>query len=211
MSSRCAVVSGLIAVLLCTAPVPLWAADPVSTVAARTRFERDTIYHVRLDLADSTAAVFYGPIPLVKCAVHATDPGEVAGFARSWAEHDTAGWRGVMKRQIWAGRGAVSDTVIGVIAKVSSVDPELIRRVLPDRFEIILSDNLCLRVMTPVGAAGHRPFVEKWQTWTAEWNPFHRRRTLDLIVSPQDAQTLYYAFEPGAPVLLTSDLRPRLR
>ncbi|MBI3872489.1 MAG: hypothetical protein HY304_05375 [candidate division Zixibacteria bacterium] len=185
-----------------------WSADAKSPEQSAHRlFDKDTVYNITVNLADTSILIAYGGIALVSCKWHPVDGGDLADFVALWNERKTTGWQTVQERHIWAGAPAVSDTVIGVVAKVSSVDPSLIRRVLPERFEIILSADLCLRVMTHDGATESRPWSEVWRGWAARWTPFHRRRTLDLIVSLPDAQTLYYAFEPGTPVVLAGRLK----
>ena len=180
------------------------AADSTTAAAVRARFVRDTIYHLALNVAERRATVFYGDIPLVACTVTAVDPEASAEFAAVWNKRRTAGWQDVTQRYIWSGRQAISDTVIGVIASVSSVNPDLIRRVMPDRFDVSLTRDLRLRIMTPEGTAESRSFYEKRRSWTEHLNPFDHTETLELIVSPQDAQMLYYALEPGAPVVLVN-------
>jgi len=209
MAGRFIAIIGLIVgVLGFPAAVP--AADSTTLAAVQARFARDTIFHVALNLAGGRATISYGDIPLVACTVKTPDPEAATDFAAEWNRRRTAGWQNVTQRYIWSGGQAVSDTVIGVIARVSSVNPDLIRRVMPRRFDVLLTQDLCLRIMTPEGAAASRPFYEKWRIWAARLNPFDHRETLDLIVSPLDAQMLYYALEPGAPVLLVdgADSRP---
>lgn len=203
MARRCLTTIGvIIGALWLPAAVP--AADSTGITAVRARFVRDTIYHVSLNVADRRAAVFYGEIPLVACTVMTPDPEAAAEFVAVWSKRQTTGWQNVTQRHIWSGRQAISDTVIGVVASVSSVDPDLIRRVMPSRFDVSLTRDLRLRIMTPEGAAESRSFYEKRRGWAEHLNPFDHTETLELIVSPQDAQMLYYAFEPGAPVVLVS-------
>ncbi|MEW5702180.1 MAG: hypothetical protein AB1792_08130 [Candidatus Zixiibacteriota bacterium] len=194
-----------VAALLMGGPDIAGAADSLSVSAVRARFARDTVYHVILNPAAGQAYVRYGDIPLVQCSLRVADPAEVRGFAGNWNERLKTGWQSVVRREVRSGGQAVNDTVIGVIAKVSSVNPDLIRRVMPRRFEVTLTQSLGLRIMTPEGAAEDRSFAERWSTWISRLNPFDHRKTLELIVSPVDAQMLYYALEPGAPVLWLND------
>jgi hypothetical protein len=201
MAVRFIAIMGLIVGVLCF-PAAVLAADSTTLAAVQARFARDTIFHVALNVAGGRASIFYGDIPLVGCMVKPPDPEAATDFTTAWNRRRTTGWQNVTRRYVWSGGQAVSDTVIGVIARVSSVNPDLIRRVMPRRFDVLLTQNLCLRIMTPEGAGASRPFYEKWRMWAARLNPFDHRETLDLVVSPLDAQMLYYALEPGSPVLL---------
>lgn len=170
-------------------------------MSAFQRFKADTIYHVRIEPRDSTVSVYYGWVPLVVCHWVTPNSGDIWDFSAAWKERRKMGWQSVVNRNIWSGHSAVSDTVVEVVARVSMVNPDLIKRVAPRRFEIELSGGLILRVMTLEGANENWPFKEKMRAFADNWVPFMRRPNLDVIVSDQDAQTLYYALEPGAPVV----------
>jgi hypothetical protein len=170
-------------------------------MSAFQRFKADTIYHVRFEPRDSTVSIYYGWVPLITC--HWTTPSrdDIADFGSAWKERRKMGWQSVVNRKVWSGRSAVSDTVVEVVARVTMVNPDLIKRVAPRRFEIELSGGLVLRIMTIEGAKESWPFKEKMRAFADNWMPFMHRPNLDVIVSDQDAQTLYYALEPGAPVV----------
>jgi hypothetical protein len=170
-------------------------------MSAFQRFKADTIYHVRLEPRDSTIDIYYGSVPLVACRWTTPSQGKIADFGSAWKERRRMGWQSVVQRQVWSGRSAISDTVVEVVARVSMVNPDLIQRVAPRRFEIELSGGLILRIMTFEGAKESWPFKEKMRAFADNWMPFMRRPNLDIIVSDQDAETLYYALEPGAPVV----------
>ncbi len=165
------------------------------------RFKADTIYHIRIEPRDSTVSLYYGWVPLVVCHWVTPSGGDVADFGSAWKKRRKMGWQSVVNRKVWAGRSAVSDTVVEVVARVSMVNPDLIKRVAPRRFEIELSGGLVLRIMTLEGAKESWPFKEKLRAFADNWMPFMRRPNLDVIVNDLDAQTLYYALEPGTPVV----------
>lgn len=183
------------------------AQQPTDSVMMATlqRFKADTIYHVRVDTRDSSFRVYLGQVPLLKCRFTLIDEDDVNDYRAAWKEKRVTGWQSVTKRKVWSGRPAVSDTVVGVVAKVSKVDPELISRVMPRRFVVDLTDDFIIRVMTVEGAGEERSFDEKMGQFTQNWIPFLRQPHLDVVVTEKDAQTLYYALEPGTPIILIDE------
>lgn len=183
------------------------AQQPTDSVMMATlqRFKADTIYHIRIDTRDSSFKVYLGQVPLLKCRFTLIDEGDVNDYRAAWKEKRTTGWQSVTQRKVWSGRPAVSDTVVGVVAKVSKVDPELISRVMPRRFVVDLTNEFVIRVMTVEGAGEERSFEEKMGQFTQNWIPFMRQPHLDVVVTEKDAQTLYYALEPGTPVVLIDE------
>lgn len=185
-------------------PVSAGAQPATDTVmmAALQRFKADTIYHVRVDTRDSTLHIFLGQYPLLKCRFTLLDEGDAESYREAWNEKRVTGWQSVTKRKVWSGRPAVSDTVVRVVSEVSKVDPELISRVMPRRFVVDLTDGFIIRVMTVEGAGEERSFEEKVGQFKQDWIPFMKQPHLDLVVTEKDAQTLYYALEPGTPIVL---------
>lgn len=198
-------------VLACCLSMLLWgsaaAQQPTDSVMMATlqRFKADTIYHIRIDTRDSSFKVYLGQVPLLKCRFTLLDEDDVNSYRAAWKEKRVTGWQSVTKRKVWSGRPAVSDTVVGVVAKVSKVDPELISRVMPRRFVVDLTDEFVIRVMTVEGAGEERSFDEKMGQFTQNWIPFMRQPHLDVVVTEKDAQTLYYALEPGTPIVLIDE------
>lgn len=178
--------------------------QPTDTVMMATlqRFKADTIYHVRVDTRDSTFKIYLGQVFLLKCRFTLLDADDVISYREAWNAKRVTGWQSIMTRKVWSGRPAVSDTVVRVVSEVSKVDPELISRIMPRRFVVDLTEDFVIRVMTVEGAGEERSFEEKIGQFTQNWIPFMRQPHLDVVVTEEDAQTLYYALEPGTPIVL---------
>lgn len=165
-------------------------------------FVDDTLYYMVLDVQNHEFHLWYGPWELFTCAFSLTDSSAQPGFVGRWMSPDRTPWQVVKTRGIWSGKPAVSDTVIRVVSEVSKVDPELIKRVYPDRFQLDLSGGFRLLVLTPGGASQERGWAEIWNSYARRIASLGRLRELTVVVSPADAQSLYYALEPGTPVVL---------
>jgi hypothetical protein len=207
MNKTYSLIAGLLAIAITIAlaeATPTWAVQQDRNhMPVPACFVEDTVYYMVLDLQGREFSLWYGPWELFSCGFTvAGDTTSPAEFAERWLSPDRAPWQEVKQRGVWSGRPAVSDTVINVVSEVSKVDPELIKRVYPDRFLLELTGGFRLRVLTPDGASQKRRFAETWDSFTTRIKSFGRLRELTLVVTPNDAQSLYYALEPGTPVVL---------
>ncbi len=168
-------------------------------------FATDTIYFALLNISQDNIEISYGTLPLVTVKfMPLDDPGDMSDFARDWREKTPLQWQTTLGHRVWAGHAQISDTVIRIVSEVASVDPVQIQRLLPERFDIELTGGFRLRVMTEAGHNAAIDFSEKWYNWKSRWSPLSKVRILEIQVSPEDAQILYYAFEQGTPVVLSS-------
>jgi hypothetical protein len=105
-------------------------------------------------------------------------------------------------KYLFAGSEKTPDSVLAVVGEVANVDPELLQRELPARFQLIWDYGLTLEIRTEIPGkprmavkralvelrhALRRPFGEAWLT---------------LRMNPDEALTLYRAAQPGMPTLL---------
>jgi len=190
---------GLSAVVLLTASRVASAQD----FGAPRCFLQDTIYHVVIDLPAQAIHLQYGSYRLVSCRFEAPgDSSDLADFAHRWRSRSRTAWQSVRTRGVWAGNDAVSDTVVEIVSEIAKVDPDHIRRVLPDRFRVDITGGFQLLGLTAEGAEQKRTFAEAWGDLTSQILSLGKLDVLRIRVSREDAQTLYYALEPGTPVVL---------
>jgi hypothetical protein len=165
-------------------------------------FQADTVYHAIIDLSANAVEFMYGPYRLVTCRFsYADGQGNTEGFSDRWRSRPTP-WQSITERDVLRGHPSVSDTVVEVVSRVANVDPDLIRRIQPERFAVDMTGNFRLVIRIADSTATDRSFSEMVESVGRWVLSFGRAQTLDIVVSPEDAQTLYYALEPGAPVLL---------
>jgi hypothetical protein len=196
--------SVILAVLLTGALPIVEGAAGGGDIAPADRFVQDTVYHAVVDVTGSTITVFYGPFVLVSCPWSVTDNAARAAFGDSHRACGS-GWHTVTGRRVWSGQEAVPQRLVRVVTRTVTAEPELVARVMPERFQVDLAGALAFRIMTARGAGERRTFGERWRRWIAHIGLGKTSRVLEMIVSPEDAQTLYYALEPGTPVIIRSD------
>lgn len=172
----------------------------IASDAVRVPLVRDTIYHAIWNVAENSITVAYGAYPLVGCSVVARTSAET--FVESWDSRTQHGWQTVKSRRAFAARPSVSDTIVEVVAQVSRADPRDIQRIVPDRFRIDLSGSMSVVFVTPRGDRQGADFRESMDAAIRQLVSLGRQEVLTIWVSESDAQTLYYALEPGTPVIL---------
>lgn len=166
----------------------------------------DTVYHAVIDFRASKLRINYGPYELVACRFTCrNDSDDVADFAEEWQANRHTRWQTVRARGVWAGKPAVSDTVVNIVSGIANVDPDNIRRILPDRFRVDITGGFQIIGLTPDGVAMHPGFAESWSDFSSQLLSLGQIRTLTIEVSSADAQTLYYALEPGTPIVIRAE------
>ncbi|MBD3297709.1 MAG: hypothetical protein GF341_03560 [candidate division Zixibacteria bacterium] len=183
-------------------------AHPVSSAntPAPTCFLQDTVYHIVIDLSEQMINLHYGAFPLVSCSFEVqSDTDDIADFGKRWREQKRTLWQNVRGRAVWAGEDAVSDTVVNVVSEIVKVDPERIRRVMPDRFRVDITGGFQILSITPEGEEGRWSFAEAWGDLTSRILAMGRLSVLRIKVTRADAQTLYYALEPGTPIIVVTE------
>lgn len=171
-----------------------------------TCFLQDTIYHVVIDLPERVIQLHYGAYPLVSFPFEVQgDSNDIEHFAKRWAKRSRTPWQSVRGRAVWAGEDAVSDTVVEVVSEIAKVDPDKIRRVMPDRFRVDITGGFQILSITPEGERGRWSFAEAWGDLTSRVLSIGSLSVLRIKVSRPDAQTLYYALEPGSPIIVVTE------
>ena len=110
--------------------------------------------------------------------------------------------RTLQKKYLFEGTKQTPDSVLAIVSRALKVDPSLLQRVLPERFQLRWPDGLFLEIQTDVsgepiskvsnaivgiGKAVRLPFGEA---------------TITIKMDAVDALTLYRATAPGMPTLI---------
>lgn len=193
MRYRLTILVGVIALLLL--------GRDASAQSVRDVCVADTIYHAVISTQNSTLTIHYGPYRLVSCiwSTNAKNShlSELADTGHTAPEPGI-----VVGRTVWQWEQAIPARLTRVVAGATSATPEQVARIIPHRFEIALSNDLTLCIRTPAGDAAPHVFAEKWRRWLGAFCHDLISGRVEMIVSPGDAQTLYYALEKGTPVFV---------
>jgi hypothetical protein len=130
------------------------------------------------------------------------DYGKLAEFSKRFQGDDHLYIRPVSDEHLFSASGKTPDSVLSIVGKAVNVDPELLQRQVPQRFQILWSNNLTLEIRTDV--TGKPP--SRIKNTIAEVSralklPFGEAHLM-LKMDPEKALTLYRACEPGLPTLI---------
>lgn len=105
-------------------------------------------------------------------------------------------------KHLFAGKEKTSDSVLAIVGEVVRVNPDLLQRVVPARFQLLWDYGLTMEIRTQI--VGQPKSIVKGalvEFRHALRRPFGEAH-LVLKMDPEAALTLYHAVQPGTPTLL---------
>ncbi|MCX6641583.1 MAG: hypothetical protein NTW14_14045 [bacterium] len=110
--------------------------------------------------------------------------------------------RPITGRYLFAGREKTADSLLAIIAKVVNVEPELLQREIPERFQLQWGDGLMLDVSTDVSGTAKFPFKNTLVgVGQALARPFGEAR-ISVKMDTSRAITFYRVTEIGLPTIV---------
>jgi hypothetical protein len=132
----------------------------------------------------------------------AADSQQVRGFLQRFQGRDRKLVRPLAGKHLFAAKEKTPDSVLAVVGEVVKVDPELLRRELPERFQLRWGGDLILEVRTDISGKSISIFrnaiVEMRQMLQ---RPFGEAAIV-LKMESEAALTLYRATTDGMPTLI---------
>jgi hypothetical protein len=187
-----------------------------STAASKPKFSQYQLMQAELVLANTVKP--YLVLDLAKGALEirlkgvivwdyplAMDPDESAPldkFARMFLNDEGRPVRPVAGKYLFASQGRSPDTLLAIVSGVLNVDPGLLQRDIPSRFQIQWAKNIILDVSTDVSAEPTSKFKNTLlQVSQALQRPFGEAR-LTMKMHPDAALTFWRAIDIGLPTLI---------
>jgi hypothetical protein len=152
----------------------------------------------QIELRLRGAVVWGCPIQLAQ-----TDSQEVEKFSTRFVGRGERVVLPLADKYLFAAEDKTSDSVLAIVGEVTNVDPELLQREVPERFQLFWDYGLTMEVRTAV--AGKPISVPKSalvELQHALRSPFGGEAYLFLNTNPDDALTLYRAAKRGMPTLI---------
>jgi len=135
----------------------------------------------------------------------AMDPEESAPldkFARMFLSDESNPVRPVAGKYLFASQGRSPDTLLAIVSGALNVDPGLLQRDIPSRFQIQWAKNIILDVSTDVTAEPKSKLKNTLlEVSQALQRPFGEGR-LTMKMHPDAALTFWRAIEVGLPTLI---------
>jgi hypothetical protein len=130
------------------------------------------------------------------------DYGSLVDFSKRFQGKDNILIRPVLEKHLFASSGKTPDSILAIVGKAVNVDPALLQRQVPQRFQILWDNNLIIDIRTDVAGKAE----SKFKNTIAEVKHVLQRpfgeSTLNLKMDPELALTLYRASDSGLPTLI---------
>ena len=110
--------------------------------------------------------------------------------------------RPVTEKHLFASSEKTSDSILAIVGKAVNVDPLLLQRQVPQRFQILWNHNLVLDIRTDVAGRPESRFKNTMAEFRRALQLPFGEAYLVLKMDPDRALTLYRASEPGLPTLI---------
>ncbi len=131
-----------------------------------------------------------------------TDSQEVEKFSSRFANRGGRVLLPLADKYLFAAEDKTSDSVLAIVGEVTNVDPELLQREVPERFQLFWNHGLTMEVHTEVSgkptSASKSALVKLRHALRSPFGEVY----LFLNMNPDDALTLYRAAKPGMPTLI---------
>ncbi len=215
---------GIAATVLLLAAVAWSDADKTNAAAdaATQRAQQEAEYlqlQVETELAE--AAVPYLVLDLPRSAVEVrlggvvvwnqplqiadSDSNKLYEFVTRFKRSSLSDVRYLWDKRLYSAQERFSDSVITIVTKILEVNPELLQRELPSRFQLEWGDNLILEFRTELKVDQKRGFGKVIKDiWTELGRPW-RQTVLVANMPMEEALTLYRVTHPGIPTMIITD------
>jgi hypothetical protein len=130
------------------------------------------------------------------------DSQNATDFVRRFLGDDKRYVRPLTEKYLFAASEKTPDSILAIVGEAVNVDPELLQRIIPQRFELLWDRGLILDIRTDVAGKPTSKFKNTFvELRRALQKPFGEAY-VSLKMSPNEALTLYRASQPGLPTLI---------
>jgi hypothetical protein len=133
--------------------------------------------------------------------IPAADSQEVREFVERFQGDERRVLRFLSGKHLFAAQEKTPDSVLAIVGEVVKVDPQLLQREVPSRFQLLWGSGLILEIRTDIAGKPISKLKNTFVKVTEALHPFGEARFV-IKMSPDDALTLYRAAKRGLPTLL---------
>jgi hypothetical protein len=149
-----------------------------------------------LEIKLKGAVVWSAPLDIIDNSENLDD------FAKSFRGDENKIIRPILEKHLFAFSDKTPDSILVIVGQAVSVDPQLLQREVPERFQLLWDKNLVLEVRTNVAG---KP-ISRFKNTLLEvrrlmQKPFGEA-FLVIRMDPVLATTLYRASQPGIPTMV---------
>lgn len=143
------------------------------------------------------AVVWSCPIKLVE-----SDSGAMRAFVKKFQSADRRFVRPVLEKHLFSAKDKTPDSVLKIVGEVVKVDPGLLQREIPARFQLVWEDGLILEVRTDIDGKTKTSMKNTLINLSQTLQKPFGEVTLTISMTPDEAMTLYRVSNPGFPTML---------
>jgi hypothetical protein len=128
--------------------------------------------------------------------------GDLVDFSKRFQGEENLLIRPVVEKHLFASSGKTPDSVLAIVGRAVNVDPSLLQRQVPQRFQIIWDRNLVLEIRTDVEGKPESRFKNTIADVRRVLQRPFGESMVTLKMDPDQALTLYRASDAGLPTLI---------
>lgn len=133
-----------------------------------------------------------------------------AGAIRSFSErisNPRQGWvRTVKERHLFASKDQTPDSILSIVGEALKIDPKLIQRELPQKFQLVFDDGFIMEFRSGVEGADESGFKSTYLNASTALKRLFGEVYMVSTLDSQAALTLYRAADTGMVLLVSSSL-----
>jgi len=125
------------------------------------------------------------------------DSDALHAFVKKFLGDDRRLVRPVVEKHLFSSREKTPDSVLKIVGEVVKVDPGLLQREIPARFQLLWEDGLILEIVTDVQGKPKTSFKNTMVQLSQRLQKPFGEVTLTITMTPEQAMTLYRIANPG--------------
>lgn len=131
-----------------------------------------------------------------------SDAGALREFINKFRGDERRLVRPVLEKHLFSAREKTPDSVLKIVGDVVRVNPELLQREIPARFQLLWEDGLILEIRTDAQGKPKTSFKNTMVQLSQKLQRPFGEVTLTISMTPEQAMTLYRVANPGFPTML---------
>jgi hypothetical protein len=128
--------------------------------------------------------------------------GDLESFAQNFRGEENKIIRPLLEKHLFAFSDKTPDSILVIVGQAVNVDPELLQREIPERFQLLWDKDLVLEVRTNVAG---KP-ISRFKNTLLEVRRLMQKpfggAFIVIKMDPEKATTLYRASQPGIPTMV---------
>jgi hypothetical protein len=187
-----------------TATAGVSASDEYAATQVELRLAQTEKPYLDINLADKELWLKLKGAVVWSCPLNLSqnDADAIRAFVRKFQGSERRYVRPVVEKHLFSSKEKTPDSVLKIVGEVVKVDPDLLQREIPARFQLVWDDGLILEVRTDVKGKENTSFKNTLINLSQTLQKPFGEVTLVISMTPDEAMTLYRIAGPGFPTMI---------